>query len=72
MKNLPKAWYAIAHLIEIYSKPIKLERLGYNLVLWKDAEKIIAMEYSCPHRGAFLSLGKVCDGDIACRFHGFR
>lgn len=30
------------------------------------------MENRCPHRGAELSLGKVCDGAIACPFHGFR
>ena len=58
MKNLPKA-YAIAHIKEIKSKPLKLERFGKNLVLWKDAEKIIAMENRCPHRGAELSLVKV-------------
>ncbi|MDE5023092.1 Rieske 2Fe-2S domain-containing protein, partial [Francisella tularensis subsp. holarctica] len=51
MKNLPKAWYAIAHIKVIKSKPIKLERLGKNLVVGKDAEKIIAMEKRCPHRG---------------------
>ncbi|MDE4998791.1 aromatic ring-hydroxylating dioxygenase subunit alpha, partial [Francisella tularensis subsp. holarctica] len=34
MKNLPKDWYAIAHIKEIKSKPIKLERHGKNLVLW--------------------------------------
>lgn len=72
INNILKAWYAIAHIKEIKSKPIKLERLGKNLVLWKDAEKIIAMENRCPHRGAELSLGKVCGGAIACPFHGFR
>nr|WP_274938659.1 hypothetical protein [Francisella tularensis] len=43
MKNLPKAWYAIAQIKEIKSKTIKLEILCKNLVLWKDADKIISM-----------------------------
>lgn len=30
------------------------------------------MEDRCAHRGAALSLGKVCGDAIECRFHGFR
>ena len=72
MKTIPKAWYAIVHINEIKSKPLKLERFGKNLVIWRDSGKIVAMENRCPHRGAELSLGRVYDNAIACPFHGFR
>jgi vanillate O-demethylase monooxygenase subunit len=32
--------------------------------------KVAAVEDFCPHRGAPLSLGKVCDGKLVCGYHG--
>lgn len=69
MKNYPKSWYPILHISEITKKPLKLERFGKNLVLWRDEQNIIVMNNRCPHRGAELSLGKVCNGAIVCPFH---
>lgn len=63
---------AISAADGIKSKPLKLERFGKNLVIWRDSGKIVTMENRCPHRGAELSLGRVCDNAIACPFHGFR
>ena len=71
MKNIPKFWYAIAHIKEIKNKPIKLQRFGKNLVAWKSLDNIIVMENRCPHRGAELSSGKICNNTIVCPFHGF-
>ena len=71
MKTLPKAWYAIAHINEIKSKPLKLERFGKNLVIWRNSGKIVAMENRCPHRGAELSLGRVCDNAIGMSISWF-
>src|SRR5258705_491714 len=48
-----------------------LERLNRDIVIWRDKSgKLNAVEDFCPHRGARLSLGHVCDGDIACEYHG--
>ncbi|AXA33550.1 aromatic ring-hydroxylating oxygenase subunit alpha [Francisella adeliensis] len=69
--NYLKSWYAITHIKEIKNKPTKLERFGKNLVAWRSNSEIIVMENRCPHRGAELSLGKVCDNAIKCPFHGF-
>ncbi|WP_150467821.1 Rieske 2Fe-2S domain-containing protein [Francisella sp. SYW-9] len=71
MRNLPKFWYAIAHIKEIKNKPITLQRFGKNLVAWKSLDSIIVMENRCPHRGAELSSGKICNNAIVCPFHGF-
>jgi vanillate monooxygenase len=32
--------------------------------------RVSAVEDFCPHRGAPLSLGKVCDGKLQCGYHG--
>src|SRR5512146_536886 len=52
-------------------KPVALTRLGERLVGWRDRDgalKLVADQ--CPHRGIALSLGRVIDGNIACRYHG--
>jgi phenylpropionate dioxygenase-like ring-hydroxylating dioxygenase large terminal subunit len=43
------------------------------LVLWRRADgRVAAFEDRCPHRGARLSLGRVCDGRLECPYHGWR
>jgi len=47
--------------------------LGRELVLWRTADDgIAAWDDRCPHRGARLSIGSVVDGELACRYHGWR
>ena len=41
------------------------------MVFFKGPEnKVAAVEDFCPHRGAPLSLGKVCKGKLVCGYHG--
>ncbi len=70
MSNYPKSWYPVLHKSEISKKPKKLELFGRNFVVWQSDGEIIVMDNRCPHRGAELSAGKVCDGAIVCPFHG--
>ena len=44
------------------------------LVLWRDgAGRAVLQRDRCPHRGARLSLGRVCDdGTLQCPYHGWR
>ena len=70
MNNYPKFWYPILHKSEISKKPKKLELFGRNFVVWQSDDKIMVMDNRCPHRGAELSAGKVCNGAIVCPFHG--
>jgi nitrite reductase/ring-hydroxylating ferredoxin subunit len=52
---------------------VVVERLGRRIVLWRDsAGRAVAQSAHCAHRGADLGLGRVVDGTIQCRFHGFR
>jgi phenylpropionate dioxygenase-like ring-hydroxylating dioxygenase large terminal subunit len=64
-------WYMVAPAADVSDRPLALKRLGRNLVLWRDGDgKVNVVEDYCPHRGAPLSLGYVCDGFITCAYHG--
>ncbi len=53
--------------------PVAVRLLGEDYVLWRDAAGLArAARDRCPHRGAKLSLGKVCEGQIECAYHGWR
>jgi len=42
-----------------------------QMVFFKGPDgKVAAVEDFCPHRGAPLSLGKVCNGKLVCGYHG--
>jgi nitrite reductase/ring-hydroxylating ferredoxin subunit/uncharacterized membrane protein len=53
-------------------RPIKA-KLGINqLVLVRDAERILALHDTCAHAGGPLNEGKVIDGTIECPWHASR
>jgi phenylpropionate dioxygenase-like ring-hydroxylating dioxygenase large terminal subunit len=53
--------------------PVGVRLLGADYVLWRDAAGVArAAVDRCPHRGTRLSLGRVCDGQIECAYHGWR
>jgi phenylpropionate dioxygenase-like ring-hydroxylating dioxygenase large terminal subunit len=53
--------------------PVGVRLLGEDYVLWRDAAGLArAARDRCPHRGTKLSLGKVCDGQLECAYHGWR
>ncbi len=46
---------------------------GERIVVFRDADgRVAALLDRCPHRGAALSLGRVCAGVVECPFHGWR
>ncbi|MFX0176931.1 MAG: Rieske 2Fe-2S domain-containing protein [Candidatus Hodarchaeota archaeon] len=69
-------WYAILESKEIpKSRLVSVLRLGEKLVLWRNEEgDIICLRDKCAHRGAALSIGKICDkgSTVECPFHGLR
>jgi vanillate monooxygenase len=68
------AWYVAATPDEIAASPngmLGRRICGQAIVFHADAEgRIHGLDDWCPHRGAPLSLGRVCEGRLVCGYHG--
>jgi len=65
-------WYPLLESRELGRRPLGLERLGRRFVFWRTADgRAHAHDERCPHLGAALSGGTVCDDRLVCPFHGF-
>ena len=65
------AWYVAATPDEIDEKPLGRTVCNEKIVFWRPRpDEVAATEDFCPHRGAPLSLGTVCDGALVCGYHG--
>jgi phenylpropionate dioxygenase-like ring-hydroxylating dioxygenase large terminal subunit len=63
----------VAGAAEVTGEPLAALLLEQPLVLWRDATGAIqAWADQCPHRGARLSLGRVCQGRLECPYHGWQ
>jgi Phenylpropionate dioxygenase and related ring-hydroxylating dioxygenases, large terminal subunit len=66
-------WYAVLESRELKDGILGVVRLGERLVFWRDSKgRPVCLYDRCAHRGASLAEGKLCDGAIACPFHGLR
>jgi vanillate O-demethylase monooxygenase subunit len=64
-------WYVACTPDEIDVKPLGRQICGERMVIYRgDAGQVAALEDFCPHRGAQLSLGEVCEGKLVCGYHG--
>ena len=53
------------------SQPLGRTICNEKMVFFKGPDgQVAAVEDFCPHRGAPLSLGKVCEGKLVCGYHG--
>lgn len=69
---LRNQWYAILSAHELPpDRPLGVTRFGQPLVFWRDHGQVCCVSDICPHLGAALSGGKICQGKIQCPFHGF-
>jgi vanillate O-demethylase monooxygenase subunit len=65
------AWYVACTPDEIDDKPLGRMVCGEKMALFRGQEgQASALEDFCPHRGAALSLGHVCEGKLVCGYHG--
>ena len=56
-------WYVAAMPADIEGKPLGRQICGQHMVFFRGPEgQVAALDDWCPHRGAPLSLGKVCEG----------
>jgi phenylpropionate dioxygenase-like ring-hydroxylating dioxygenase large terminal subunit len=66
-------WHPVAELDALGAGPLAVRLLGEDLVLWRDgAGALHAWPDRCPHRGARLSLGRVCNERLECAYHGWQ
>ena len=64
-------WYVACSADEINDKPLGRTICNERVVFYRALQgKIAALEDFCPHRGAPLSLGTVCEGNLVCGYHG--
>ena len=71
MSWIRNAWYVGATSAEVGDAPLGRRLLGARMAFFRDAEgRVQAVEDFCPHRGAALSLGRVCKGELVCGYHG--
>ena len=64
-------WYVAASSGEITDKPLGRKICNEPMVFYRGPDKrIAALEDFCPHRGAPLSMGYVCEGKLVCGYHG--
>lgn len=64
-------WYVVGASREIGETPQKHRILGKDLVVWRGigGKKMVAPA-ACPHMGADLTAGRVCEGKLVCPWHG--
>ncbi len=71
--GVPDDWYVACEVRELGRKPLAVEMLGLRLVLFRDgAGQARALLDRCSHRNVPLSMGRVCDGQVECPYHGWR
>ena len=71
-KMVAQGWHPVAELRQLGSKPYATRLMGVPLVLFMADGAPALLVDRCPHRSVPLSGGKVCDGVIACPYHGWR
>jgi len=74
MMFIKNTWYVACTEAELEAKgvhPLGRTICNEKMVFFKGPDgRVAAVEDFCPHRGAPLSLGKVCDGKLVCGYHG--
>jgi phenylpropionate dioxygenase-like ring-hydroxylating dioxygenase large terminal subunit len=65
-------WHPVCDASLVQEVPLSVELLNHALVLWRDQNgTVFGLHDRCPHRGARLSLGRVCQGQLQCAYHGW-
>lgn len=66
-------WFVVARSETLGRAPLARVILGHPVVLFRGVDgRVSALEDRCPHKNVALSLGRVRDGTLECRYHGWR
>lgn len=63
-------WHVLGASRDFAAAPRRVTALGTELVVWRDGDALRVAPDTCPHMGASLATGRVCDGRIVCPWHG--
>src|ERR1700712_3398738 len=72
-QELPSGgWYVLDASDSFGAQPRRMQGHGLALVVWRggDDQRLMAARDVCPHMGAALSGGSVCQGKLVCPWHG--
>ncbi|KAJ3313918.1 hypothetical protein HDU76_002530 [Blyttiomyces sp. JEL0837] len=72
--DMRKYWYPLALSTDVKTtEPKSIQLLDDPLVMYRDPEtrEAIVLADKCPHRSAPLSTGRIMDGRLECRYHGW-
>lgn len=70
-QELPSGgWYVLDASDSFGSAPRRMQVHGLWVVVWRSGSRLMAARDVCPHMGAALSEGRVCDGKLVCPWHG--
>ncbi|HET8935972.1 MAG TPA: DUF5914 domain-containing protein [Polyangiales bacterium] len=70
-QELPSGgWYVLDASDSFGDTPRRMQVQGLWLVIWRSGSRLMAARDVCPHMGAALSEGRVCDGKLVCPWHG--
>ncbi len=65
-------WYPAEESAHITNKPLKVQMLGLQFVLWRDKDgRARCISNTCTHRGGSLGDGKVVGNCVQCPYHGW-
>ncbi|MBV9450863.1 MAG: Rieske 2Fe-2S domain-containing protein [Streptosporangiaceae bacterium] len=65
-------WHPVALSSEVAEDPVGVRLAGQGWVLVRIEGEAAAFPDACPHRRARLSAGRIVDGTLQCRYHGWR
>lgn len=70
---MKRSWQPVALSSDLALGGLLSYRLfDVDLVLARFPTGLLAAENACPHKGARLSRGRICEGELQCAYHGWR
>ena len=66
-------WYVVGQSNNfLFNKPYPVQIWNSKYVVWKNnTGAYSALDDACTHKGASLSSGKICKGNVVCPYHGY-
>ncbi len=70
--HVKEHWFAVMRSTDLKRAPRAVVLFGKPIVVFRTKSGVHALLDRCPHRHAPLSGGKIVEGQLQCRYHGWR